>query len=180
VTEAYPLVELGISKEHEGPILARHGLAHIKKSGCVFCHSQPPEWYWLLWEKARGGDRWAQVSLDRIVEYERASMDYRDKRGARGKAIFTTKPWQAREPGVRGSPKLTGDARRPLLEVIAIIKQRLIDPRVSRYQAQGLSSRAATDRVMEQVLRKDYAQGCELGSMNRMQGWSEPCWKHGV
>jgi hypothetical protein len=179
VTEAYPLVELGISKDDEGPILARHGLGHIKKSGCVFCHSQPPEWYWLLWEKARRGDRWAKTSLDRIVEYERASMGYRNaKTGERGKAIFRGSPWQTKEPGVRRSPQLRGDARRSLLEVIDLIRARLIDPRVARYQAQGLSRRRATDKVMEQVLRKDYAQGCEMGSVNRMQAWSKLCWKH--
>jgi hypothetical protein len=179
VSEAYPLVEMGIAKEDEQRILERHGLGHIKKSGCVFCHSQPPEWYWVLWEKARRGDPWAQTSLDRIVAYEAASMGYRDSRGQCGKAIFTKKPWQAADPSAPRSGVLRGDDRRGLLEVIPIITERKVEPRIQAHMGRGLGRRAATDAVMEEILRKDYAQGCELpGSTNRDPEPLGPCWRH--
>ena len=48
VEEAYPLVELGVSKAAEEPILARWHLSHVRKSGCVMCPFQPVGWYWAL------------------------------------------------------------------------------------------------------------------------------------
>lgn len=48
VTEAYPLHEMGIAKADEAPILARHGLGHVRKSGCYLCPFQPASWYWAL------------------------------------------------------------------------------------------------------------------------------------
>jgi hypothetical protein len=44
----YPLVEMGIRKADEAPILERHGLAQVHKSGCVMCKFQPLSWYWAL------------------------------------------------------------------------------------------------------------------------------------
>lgn len=48
MSEAYPLVEMGIAKADEEPILARRELAHVKKSGCHVCPYQPPSWWWAL------------------------------------------------------------------------------------------------------------------------------------
>lgn len=48
VEEAFPLVELGIRKVDEEPILARWHLSHVRKSGCVMCPFQPVGWYWAL------------------------------------------------------------------------------------------------------------------------------------
>lgn len=45
---AFPLIEMGIRRDGEGPILERHGLGHINKSGCKMCKYQGPDWYWAL------------------------------------------------------------------------------------------------------------------------------------
>lgn len=47
---AYPLVEAGIRKDQEQPILDRWNLGDAKKSGCVMCKFQPIGWYWALRE----------------------------------------------------------------------------------------------------------------------------------
>lgn len=46
----YPLAEAGVTKDTEGPILARYGFENVHKSGCVMCKFQPIEWYWALRE----------------------------------------------------------------------------------------------------------------------------------
>lgn len=46
----YPLVEMGVTKADEAAILARHGLGHVHKSGCMMCKFQPIGWYWALSE----------------------------------------------------------------------------------------------------------------------------------
>ena len=165
-SEAYPLVELGISKEAEGPILRRHGLDHIKKSGCVFCHSQPPEWYWVLSHKASQGDRWARVSLQRVFDYERASFEHRDPQGRRGKVILTGSPWQRVDLADPRSKLLPPEDRRLLPEIIPLIYANKVRPRIEAYVAQGYSKAEATRRVVEDILSKDYAQGCTVGSEN--------------
>ena len=63
VEEAYPLVELGVRKEDEAPILERWQLGHLLKSGCVLCPYQPIAWYWALREV--DPEAWAKV-----IEYE--------------------------------------------------------------------------------------------------------------
>ena len=164
LTEAYPLVELGISKEDEAPILRRHGLDHIKKSGCMFCHSQPAEWYFVLAEQARRGEPGAEAALKRIFAYERASFEHRDENGRRGKPLFSTAPWQLEDPSARGhkteNPLRSEEDRRLLPEILPLITQIKIKPRLMRYMQQGLSLKEAVDRVMEDILAKDYAQGC--------------------
>jgi len=48
VTERFPLVTMGITKDLEAPILKSWGLGHVRKSGCYMCPYQPPSWYWAL------------------------------------------------------------------------------------------------------------------------------------
>jgi hypothetical protein len=48
VEESYPLVDMGIAKADEAPILERWGLNHVKKSGCFMCPYQPASWFWAL------------------------------------------------------------------------------------------------------------------------------------
>ena len=67
MTEAYPLVELGVSKADEDTILIRHGLSHARKSGCAMCPFQPVGWYWALRETDPEG--WAAVAA-----YERVAL----------------------------------------------------------------------------------------------------------
>jgi hypothetical protein len=67
VTEAYPLIELGVTKADEDAILRRHGLSHARKSGCAMCPFQPVGWYWALRETDPAG--W-----EAVVEYERAAL----------------------------------------------------------------------------------------------------------
>lgn len=47
---AYPLVEAGVRKDQEQPILDRWNLGDAQKSGCVMCKFQPIGWYWVLRE----------------------------------------------------------------------------------------------------------------------------------
>jgi len=74
--EAYPLLEMGITKADEQPILERHEFGHVRKSGCVMCPYQPISWYWMLREVEPEG--WT-----RTVDYEGAAVK------AGGWTIFT-------------------------------------------------------------------------------------------
>ncbi len=67
VTGAYPLEELGVSKADEETILIRHGLSHVRRSGCAMCPFQPVGWVWALRETDPAG--WAAV-----VDCERAAL----------------------------------------------------------------------------------------------------------
>jgi hypothetical protein len=58
-----PLVDMGIDKAGEAPILERHGLGHVRKSGCVCCPMQPMGGFWAL--RQLRPDLWEQV-----VRYE--------------------------------------------------------------------------------------------------------------
>lgn len=66
---AFPLIDMGIRKEDETPILERHGLNHVRKSGCVCCPRQPSSWFWALsilfpetWETVR---KYEAVALEK-------------------------------------------------------------------------------------------------------------------
>lgn len=67
VREVYPLATMGISKSAEAQVLARHDLAHVRKSGCDMCKYQPPSWYWAL--SVSRPERFAA-----IVAYEAAAL----------------------------------------------------------------------------------------------------------
>jgi hypothetical protein len=182
VYEAYPLIEAGVTKEGEAPILKRHDLDHIRKSGCVMCHSQPPEWYWVLSEKARRGDKWAARSLQRVIDYQKASFDHINKDKKRGGVVIKTGIYQKKDPYARRSPQLGLNERRLLPEVIPLIFDLKVKPRIQAYVDGGMSEREATDQVMADIIAKDYAQGCTIqnveGAANRLHQWSESCWKH--
>jgi len=67
ITEAYPLVDMGIAKADETPILERHGLGHVRKSGCYMCPYQPLSWYWALSETD-------PATFAAVVAYETKSL----------------------------------------------------------------------------------------------------------
>lgn len=67
VTEEFPLVDMGIGKAQEQEHLARHGLGHVRKSGCDMCKFQPPSWWWAL--SVQNPDRYAE-----ICDYEARAM----------------------------------------------------------------------------------------------------------
>lgn len=67
VTEEFPLVDMGIGKPQEQEHLARHGLGHVRKSGCDMCKFQPPSWWWAL--SVQNPDRYAD-----IIAYEARAM----------------------------------------------------------------------------------------------------------
>jgi hypothetical protein len=77
VTEAHPLVDMGVAKGDEQPILERRDLGHVRKSGCVCCPFQPLGWYWALAET--DSEEW-----DRVVEYERVAMERNPRMAATG------------------------------------------------------------------------------------------------
>jgi len=92
--EAYPLVEDGIKKADEGPILAQCGLEDARKSGCWLCPHQPLGWFWALRETEP--DTWAVV-----VEYERRAIARSGlKMAISGKLPIAdqVERWRARNP----------------------------------------------------------------------------------
>ena len=167
-TEAYPLVELGISKEDETPILKRHRLSHITKSGCVLCHSQPPKWWWALGQFAETED-WARDKLDRIVEYQRLSVD-----SGGGPVLRDAKYNRNPDGSVR-----KGRDRRTIRQIIPIIYDLEVRPMVQRHMRRGKSQTEAKRLVVEQILRKDYVQGCKVGDANRTSDIAPLCPGHG-
>lgn len=91
----YPLVEMGLSKADEAPILARHGFGHVKKSGCVMCPYQGLAWFWVLRETDPA--RWAEA-----VAYERSAHEANPKMFVAGsyKQLLpeAVEAWRARNP----------------------------------------------------------------------------------
>lgn len=161
IDEAYPLVESGITKDGEQAILERHGLGHVAKSGCFMCPFQPTEWYWVLGMMAKAGDPWAVHALGRLAEAERITL----ASGKGGPRI--------RDKRVQG--QRTGTDRLTVEQAIPIIEAKLIAPIIEHYRVQGLSDGQARKQAMAAILRKDYAQGCKLGSVNRLVAWSHSC-----
>lgn len=91
----YPLVEQRITKADEAPILARHGLAHVRKSGCKNCPYQPVGWYWVLRETDSVG--WAEA-----VDLEAAALAENPKMWQIGTAKKplpqAVEDWRAKNP----------------------------------------------------------------------------------
>jgi hypothetical protein len=77
VTEAYPLITMGIAKADEALILACWGFNHVRKSGCFMCPYQPAGWYWALSVTHPG-------TYERVVEYERIALARNPKMAATG------------------------------------------------------------------------------------------------
>ncbi len=209
VDEAYPLAEMRIPKSAEQPILEAHGWGHVRKSGCFMCPYQPVEWYWLLHHKAQEGQPWARASYHRIRTAERdrffdgvrkrkAGRTTRDKEGKKRAfpihVVINDKRVQAYgRPLVKNKAgKMTVDPRKGedkllLPQAIEAIEKIYIEPRIQAYTDQGWSRKAALKQVIEEILLKDYAQGCKSGSTNRQRGyarkgfaqWSRCCPRHG-
>jgi len=77
VTESYPLVDMGITKADEAPILTRWGLDHVRKSGCFMCPYQPMSWYWAL-------SVTQPASWDAVVRYEEIALARNNKMNVTG------------------------------------------------------------------------------------------------
>lgn len=94
LTPRYPLIEAGITKADEAAILKRHGLNHVRKSGCMMCHYQPDAWFWALRETR------PQV-FAQVVAYERHAASTNPKMRIRHKTRFINEVvelWRARHP----------------------------------------------------------------------------------
>lgn len=99
VTEAYPLVDMGITKDAEVPILTRWGFDDVRKSGCWMCPYQPASWWWALSESE-------PATYARAVEYERVALERNPRMAAtgfrvKGNPITITdvvKRWRAKNP----------------------------------------------------------------------------------
>lgn len=89
----YPLLEMKIGKAEEIPVLDRHGLGWLHKSGCYMCPYQPVGWYWVL--SIRHPDLFALV-----VEYERRALEENPKMFVvAGKPIeVAITDWRRRNP----------------------------------------------------------------------------------
>ena len=118
-TEAYPLIEAGISKADEQPILSRHGFSDARKSGCYLCPFQPIGWFWALRETDPEG--WASV-----VAYEAAALAENPRMFLVGKTPIpeAVNAWRARNPNATVEAVLSKDYARscerpPALEEIA-------------------------------------------------------------
>ena len=187
VDEAYPLMEMGITKAGEQPVLESEGWGYVRKSGCFMCPYQPLEWYWLLDHKARQGNQWAQTAMTRLTRAQRRVVEHGKAKRAAGELtpagelypIYVrimdrriqgdrTIPMQDRD-GKRKRPRRSKGGEDMLLipQAVPVIAQKLVEPRIGRYVSQGMSRKRATEKVAEEILKKDYAQGCKDGSVNR-------------
>lgn len=130
VTEAYPLIEAGITKAHEGQYLERVGLGHVRKSGCWMCPYQPNGWWWAL--SVTEPDL-----FQRAVEYEARSLERNPKMSVRGRV--------RRGEAVRLPEVVAGWRRRnPDATVEAVLaKEYLRGPRNSKQVSLPLASEAA-------------------------------------
>lgn len=106
-TEAYPLIELGITKADEAPILARHGFGDARKSGCFLCPFQPVGWYWALQQTDPEG--WAAV-----VAYEAAAIEQNPRMFLVGHTPIAdaVAAWRARNPTATVEAVLSKDYAR--------------------------------------------------------------------
>ena len=115
----YPLLEMKIGKAEEIPVLDRHGLGWLHKSGCYMCPYQPVGWYWVL--SIRHPDLFALV-----VEYERRALEENPKMFVvAGKPIeVAVADWRRRNPRAtedellkkaycRGTAGWSGNGKRP-------------------------------------------------------------------
>jgi hypothetical protein len=91
--ELYPLVEMGITKHDEAPILKRAGLNWIRKSGCMLCHWQPVDWFWALSVQD-------PALFRRIEEYEREALRRDPRMYIRGRTPIgqAVRAWRAKNP----------------------------------------------------------------------------------
>ena len=106
-TEAYPLIEGGITKADEQPILTRHGFPDARKSGCFLCPFQPVGWFWALRETDPEG--WASV-----VAYEAAALAENPRMFLVGKTPIpeAVNAWRARNPNATVEAVLSKDYAR--------------------------------------------------------------------
>lgn len=77
VMPLHPLVEMGIAKTDEAPLLARHGFGAVRKSGCMGCHWQPDSHWWAL----------SVVDPDTFAEYELMESEANVKRAEERKSL---------------------------------------------------------------------------------------------
>lgn len=95
IQEAYPLVEMGISKADEAPILSRWHLDDVKKSGCYMCPHQPLSWYWAL-------SLVDAAAFERVVEYEGVSLQANPRmtvKGGKRTLREAVAKWRQENPG---------------------------------------------------------------------------------
>jgi hypothetical protein len=135
VTEAYPLVDLGIEKADEAPILARWGLDHVRKSGCFMCPYQPAGWFWAL--SVSQPEQYAAV-----VEYERIALARNPRMAATGfkhrRGVPMTIPelvakWRAANPAATVDAVLDKQYTRCTKEAKAAQREELVQ--LSRKEA---------------------------------------------
>jgi hypothetical protein len=93
ITEAYPLVEMGIAKTDEQPVLERWGFGDVKKSGCRMCPFQGIAWFAAL--KLTNPAQFAEA-----VEYEATALALNPKMFVSGGRTLTEQVdrWLARNP----------------------------------------------------------------------------------
>lgn len=94
ISEAYPLVELGISKAHEAVVLSRWHFGGVKKSGCYMCPHQPVSWYWALSEVD-------PAAFERVAEYESVALRSNPRmtvKGSKRTLREAVAKWRAENP----------------------------------------------------------------------------------
>jgi len=93
VTEHHPLIEMGIAKSDEQPILERHGFGHARKSGCYGCPFQPASWFFALQQTEP--TRWKE-----LLDYEAEALARNPKMFVTGKKPLTefVDNWRAKHP----------------------------------------------------------------------------------
>ena len=108
VTEAYPLITMGISKADEGAHLLRYGLAHVRKSGCFMCPYQPMGWFWALSVEA-------PETFGMVVRYEADALARNPRMHATGAKMPIQEAvdrWRAANPDATVEAVLTKEYTR--------------------------------------------------------------------
>ena len=90
IRKVYPLLEMGIDKADEEPILIGAGLPDTFKSGCFSCHYQPTSWFFTLRE-VKPDD------FARVVAYELRAVRRQQAEGA--PKIWTSRGEDLRQGG---------------------------------------------------------------------------------
>jgi hypothetical protein len=105
--KVFPLIEMGISKMDEEPILRRCGFEDARKSGCWTCMYQPISWFWALREVYP--DLYAEV-----VETERRALERNPSFYLKGSepVDVQVRRWRANNPDATVDSVLDKDYKR--------------------------------------------------------------------
>lgn len=98
-SEAFPLIDMDISKAREAQVLRMWGLDHVMKSGCFICPYQPAGWWWAL--SVAEPELWGRAVTYETIAMERnprmAATGFKRK-GKPGTIVEMVRSWREKNP----------------------------------------------------------------------------------